>query len=438
MASEADCKALHDKFLALPGLLHPVEREAAGQVEAEAEAAAAAAVQVVGAGEVRRVCLCGAGHGSHVMAALLASKGIAVSIFATRPQHVEKFEREGLAVAAEYPGAERRTVAGALSVVTADPEVAAEGADLVVLCLPTFLHERVLRAVVPFLRPGTPVGAVKGGWWGKPPLPGMAGLTFFVMETLPWACRVDKGHTATVLGTKACVRLGSSPAGAAPGLCSLMSELLEIHFQPAANLLGSCTFFPGFVLHPGIMYGLLGQWDGEAFEKAPLFYQGVDSHTEGVLQGLQADIDHAKAKLQALLPGVDLSSVGTVHDWLCEAYQGQIGDPTTLGSALRTNSAYAGLVAPSQPNPKGPGRVPLFDYRYLTEDAEVHLTVIRGMAELVGVPTPTLDRVLGWVQARLGREWLRDGKMQGRDLAKTRAPQAFGIRSVEALLQSVQ
>jgi hypothetical protein len=217
-----------------------------------------------------------------------------------------------------------------------------------------------------------------------------------------------------------------------------MSKLLEINFQPVANLLGSCTFFPGFVVHPGIMYGRLSEWDGKAFEKAPLFYQGVDDRTEEVLLGMQTDMDNAKAKLQELLPSMDLSSVGTVHDWLLDAYDGQIEDPSTLGSTLRTNAAYAGLVVPSRPNPDGPGRLPLFDYRYLTEDAEIHLTVIRGMAQLVGVPTPTLDRVLEWVQARLQRDWLREGKLQGKDLAKTRAPQAFGICSVEAFLQSVE
>jgi hypothetical protein len=420
MASEADCKALHDKFL----LLHTVEQQSLGQADA-------------GVSGVQRACIVGAGNGSHVMAALLASKGISVSIYATRPQHVEKFEKDGLEVSAFYPS-ENRTVTGTVSVVTTDPEEAAKGADLVMMCLPTFLHDSVLRALVPFLRPGTPVGAVKGGWWTKPPLPGMAAMNFFVMETLPWACRVEKGHTATVLGTKVCVRMGSSPASEAPRLCSLMSKLLDINFRPVANMLGSCTFFPGFVLHPGIMYGLLSEWDGKAFEKAPLFYQGVDDRTEEVMLGLQADMDRTKAKLQELLPSMDLSSVGTVHDWLLDAYDGQIGDLSTLGSTLRTNAAYAGLVVPTRPNPDGPGRLPLFDYRYLTEDAEIHFTVIRGIAELLGVPTPTVDRVLEWAQAKLNREWLREGKLQGKDLARTRAPQAFGIRSVEAFLQSMQ
>lgn len=424
MASETDCKFLHDKALATPAL-HTAEPQGQGQQATS------------GLPTVQRVCICGAGHGAHVMAALMASKGIRVSLYATRPQHVAKFEEDGLNVSAFY-ASEDRTVQGSVSVVTTDAKVAAEEADLVIICLPSFLHEGVLRAVVPFLRSGTPVGAVTGGWWGKPPLPGMTPLKFFVMETLPWACRVEKGHSATVLGTKECVHLASSPASEAPELCCMLSKLLEINFQPAANLLGTCTLFPGIMAHPGIMYGRLSEWDGEAFEKAPLFYQGVDDATEGILLGMQADMSAVKAKLQELLPEMDLSKVPTLHEWLCEAYEGQIMDPSTLGSSFRTNAAYAGLVHPTQPSPKSAGRVPLFEYRYLTEDAEIHLMVIRGMAELLGVPTPTLDRVLLWAQAKLSREWLRDGKVQGKDLARTRAPQAFGICTVEALLQSMQ
>eukprot|EP00906_Rhabdomonas_costata_P027220 RCo038686 len=149
MTSEADCKALHDKVLAPVPALHAVEQQSESQAEA-------------GVCGVRRVCLCGAGHGSHVMAALMASKGIRVSIFATRPQHVQRFAEDGLEISAVFPS-ESRTVTGRASMVTTDPEAAAEGADLVILCLPTFLHDSVLRAVVPFLRPETPVGAIGGG-----------------------------------------------------------------------------------------------------------------------------------------------------------------------------------------------------------------------------------------------------------------------------------
>jgi len=43
------------------------------------------------------------------------------------------------------------------------------------------------------------------------------------------------------------------------------------------------------------------------------------------------------------------------------------------------------------------------------------------------VPTPTIDKVMTWGQAQLGKVFLVDGKMAGADLAETRAPQAVGI-----------
>lgn len=336
-----------------------------------------------------------------------------------------------------FYASEGRTVSGMVSLVTTDPEVAAKGADLVLVVVPTFLHEGILRAVVPFLRAGTPIVVVEGGWWGKPPLPGMESLGFFAIDTLPWACRVAKGHTATILGTKTAVRLGSTEASSTPALCELLTQLFEVKVQAVANLV-TLTLFPGYLVHPGVMYGLFSEWDGKAFEKAPLFYQGVTDRIEGILLGLQADLFRVKAKVRELLPSVDLGPDETLHEWFLQAYAGKIGDPSTLGSTLRTNTAYDGLVAPTQPNPCGEGRVPLFDYRYLSEDSELYLMILRGIGELVGVSTPVLDQVLEWSQAVLGREWLHEGKVEGLDLGRTRAPQAFGIHSAEAFLRSVQ
>ena len=49
-------------------------------------------------------------------------------------------------------------------------------------------------------------------------------------------------------------------------------------------------------------------------------------------------------------------------------------------------------------------------------------------AELVQVPTRVIDRVIHWAQEQLGKEYLQAGRVQGRDLKETRAPQRFGLR----------
>ncbi|KAL9972125.1 hypothetical protein ACROYT_G018376 [Oculina patagonica] len=73
--------------------------------------------------------------------------------------------------------------------------------------------------------------------------------------------------------------------------------------------------------------------------------------------------------------------------------------------------------------------VPDFAHRYLTEDAPYGLVVIRGVAEIVQVATPTIDRVLLWAQEKIGKEYLVRSKLQGKDAPSTRAPQRYGLNA---------
>jgi hypothetical protein len=128
--------------------------------------------------------------------------------------------------------------------------------------------------------------------------------------------------------------------------------------------------------------------------------------------------------------------VRRLKDWLHRAYVQDIADSQTLQTAFTTNRSYAGLQAPMLPVPSG--FVPDFKARYLSEDVPFNLLVTRGLAEMAGVPTPHIDRVLTWAQARLGREYLVNGRLQGADVRLTRAPQRYGIASLEKLVTTMR
>ena len=78
--------------------------------------------------------------------------------------------------------------------------------------------------------------------------------------------------------------------------------------------------------------------------------------------------------------------------------------------------------------------VPDFAHRYLTEDVPYGLVVIRGIAEIVQVDTPTIDKVLLWAQEKIGKEYLVGSKLQGKDVPSTRAPQRYGLNTLDAVL----
>jgi len=41
--------------------------------------------------------------------------------------------------------------------------------------------------------------------------------------------------------------------------------------------------------------------------------------------------------------------------------------------------------------------------------------------------------VIGWAQGHMGKEYIVNGMLSGRDVTETNAPQRFGIHSIEQL-----
>ena len=146
----------------------------------------------------------------------------------------------------------------------------------------------------------------------------------------------------------------------------------------------------------------------------------------------QFDDDKAKA-IMTKYPDIDLTNVIHIFPFLLKAYPEDIKDKSNLQKADSSNQAYTGLTH-AMKDVDGGKFVPDFGYRYFTEDIPYGLAVLRGISEVVGVPTPLTDKVLAWAQARMGKVYLEDGKIKGKDVASTRAPQRYGFVAIDAML----
>ena len=125
--------------------------------------------------------------------------------------------------------------------------------------------------------------------------------------------------------------------------------------------------------------------------------------------------------------------VVNIYYWYMRCYPEDISDKTNLYTAIQTNAAYQGLKHPVKKSDDGK-YLPDFTYRYMTEDIPHGLVVIRGIAEIVGVETPNIDKVLLWSQEKMGKEYLVNSKIQGKDVEKSRAPQRYKFTSLESIL----
>lgn len=391
------------------------------------------------------VTICGGGNAAHTLAGLLGSQqGITLRVYAPLGDEAERWQagvRAGDGITVTAPGGQ---VTGCPSLITRDPGEAVAGAQLVLLALPAFAHESTLGEIARHLQPGAWVGALpaRGGFdlaafsalqaaAGDNPAP----LILFGLQTLPWACRIQSyGRQALILGVKEQVDLAAWPPAKAPLIAARLGALIGVRLDPIASFLSLTLADTGQIIHPGIMYGLFHAWDGRPFPQPLLFYQGVNAGIAQTLQAMSDEIQALRRSLVERCPGLDLSAVRPLGEWLVRSYSLDIQDDRSLQSRFNTNRSYTGLLAPMRP--AAGGFIPDFQARYLSEDVPYNLLVTRGIAALAGVSTPVIDAVLDWAQARLGKQYLVEGRLEGRDLPDSRAPQRYAISSLDQLVQT--
>jgi hypothetical protein len=393
-----------------------------------------------------RVLVCGTGAASHVLACLISNQpDVELTVFTHNPEKARKWadtQRRHRLTARRSDGHDE-VVAGRFS-VTSDPAHAARGCDIVILSLPAFVHYGYLAALAPHLERG----CVLAG------LPGQCGFDFEVRKllgnrlrectvldftSLPWVCRLDEfGRRVHIAGTKesvaGAIRAGSVPSRVRDPVSTLQSLLgdparLVVSGHPLGVTLGSINA----TVHPPIMYNRWRDWNGATLDHEPLFYESIDDRAAWLISEIGYEIIAVAQQIMELYPEVDLSGIIPKYAWYLKSYGPRIADKRNLATAIRTNASYRGIRHPMIEVLPGEF-VPDFHYRFLAEDVPFGLVVSRGIGEIAGVPTPTIDLIVRWSQERLGKTYLTQHGLAGPDLSASRCPQRYGFVTLRDLL----
>lgn len=392
------------------------------------------------------VLILGAGNAAHVTAGLTASReNTEARILTLFKDEAERWTKvmgdEGLTINL-HESVGDVTVKSKPALITKNPAEAIEGAHMIIFCVPAFTHQGYFEAMEPYIKPNT----ILVGFPGQP------GFEFQCLdilkdkgkkcpilnfESLPWACRINEfGKSATVLGLK--VHLQGSILKGNSNPDKDPCEVLQAVIGPETKLdVGKHYLAPILdtksIVHPPIMYAKWRDWDGRHLSEKPLFYQGLDETQIKYLSGISDECVAAARAITAKRPDIDLSGVVHLQDCYRVDYKDTIGDPTSLFTIMKSNSAYDGLVHPMVDEPDGKFS-PNFRYRYLVEDVPDGIVVTKGIALIAGVPTPYHDEVLAWCQKKLGKEYLVGTDLTGKDIKDTRCPQKYGYNTIEDLL----
>lgn len=396
------------------------------------------------------VTICGGGNATHVLAAYIGQHSNTKCSILKCNEHFQSFKdalasHDNTIIAHHRDG--RPSVEGTVDSVSNSPAEVIPEADVVIISLPANAHEIYFTCIAPYLTAGTIVGvmvAEGGADWAAKACMGAKedDIIFFGMETLPWACRYEEyAHTVNIRETKQIVNVAVDPPSQRFHVCAVLQYLIGIpsasdphislpEYHPVSNILSMTLMNMNAFVHPSIIYCKFKDWDGVTpFPEKPLFYEGVDDFTATTLQAMNTEIKAIKATVGERYPSVDLSNVICILEWLRHAY----GDPIPAGADMRTSmncvckesGRYAGILHVM--NEVEGGFVPDVTYRYFTEDIPCGLVVIKGFAELLGLETPTIITVIEWMQRKMGKEYLVNGRVCGRDVPETKAPQRFGL-----------
>ena len=398
-----------------------------------------------------KVVLCGGGNAVHVLSSYVSANAdvdecCVLSLF---PGEAERFRNAIPEKGIKCQNDLGPDVFGKPSQVSDDPAKVVPGADVVIFALPSFTHEMYLKELKPYLKRGVTLGAMPGeGGFDLCAIHNLGAdfvraSNLFALETLPWACRIlEYGKSVEVLGTKKEIDVVISPKEGdtiettQTLLQSLIGRLPEL--KPACNFLAVTLMNINSVWHPTISYGFFRNHDvNEAFDEPPLFYEGADEYTGEKLTKVSDEVLEVKRVLLEKYPKLDLSSTTHVRDWMLRSYGDDIGDKTSVYTMLKTNKGYRGLTHPMREvdTPEGKKYLPNFKYRYYTEDIPCGLVVTKGIAELAGVATPNMDEVIYWCQERIGKEYVVDGKLCGKDVDSSRAPQHYGFHDLDSFMK---
>jgi len=339
---------------------------------------------------VTSVAVLGGGAGGVAAVAELVTAGHRVSFWSRSPQTLASFqEQRGVA----YNGVLGCGVARPER-ITSDLDAALRGADVALICLPTFAHGDMARrlamtdARMPvILNPGHTGGALEFRHGFRmvgaepPPIAEFSTLTYVARKYAP-GC-------VSITGVAKNVRLGALPGGEA---AVEAAEALFRCARRARDVLACDLANVNMVLHvPGAVLG--AAWIEATRGNFTFYVAGI---TPGVARLMRALDDERRAVARAFghdLPSIaaEMQAIGTV--------EASVRDLDDLSGAIASGEANRAIKAPSS-----------LDHRYYGEDFGYGLLPFTHLADIAKVDVPVAKSLLRIGETLLGVDLAAQGR----------------------------
>lgn len=333
----------------------------------------------------------GGGNGGQSIAGHLSLLGETVRLFDVVPSTVDAINRRGgIQLHHALEGF------GKLAFATTSMEQALDGADIVMMVLPSLYHEDMARKMAPYLRDGMVVFLHPESSCGAlafrkvlDELGCTADIVLGAAGTLLYSTRIQSPGEVYIFGIKEEVPMAALPASDNDALAAAIRPVLP-RFVLVENTLKTSLGNINAMMHPAPM--LLNTSRIEADPFVPFQY-----YWEGMTPSIGKYVEAMDAERIAIANALGLQLRTIREDYAAMYHCGSKDTP--LYRLCKDNPGYEGIMCSNT-----------LATRYVLEDIPFSLEPIQAIAQVAGVPTPKIDAIV-----TLGRTILGEQMQVGRN-----------------------
>ncbi|MDE6338527.1 MAG: NAD/NADP octopine/nopaline dehydrogenase family protein [Muribaculaceae bacterium] len=349
-----------------------------------------------------KVCICGGGSQSHISAGVIGSNpDYEVSILT---RHPEKWSHDFKTI--DLEGKEYKAQ---LAVITDDPERVIPQSDVVLIALPGFAIKDVLTKIAPHCTSNKLIGCVFGGSGFFIAAQQILGkdVKAFALQRVPYTGRpIEYGHSGRLKGYKPYLKVAFTNVSSQQQkeITDMLVSWYSTPVYPLSHWLEATLSNSNPLLHPCRMYVMFKDWTPDkVYDRIPFMYN-YDWDDESSQCWIDCDIE--LREIIAKLP-MKAEEVPSILD-----YYG-CSDVQSLTKKMQNIEPFKTVQA-HMIEVDGGYKIDS-SIRYFTEDIPFGLLLIKAFAEKTKTMTPNIDNVIYWAQKVMGKEYLIDGHLTGKD-----------------------
>lgn len=330
-----------------------------------------------------KICIIGGGNIGTLLAAEFAAKDYAVCVYTSQ------FSIWNGTLQVFSP--EEDLVLNASGIEATDNlSYAVSNAQQIWVTLPSFMFPKIAEELYPIVSPGQIIFCSPGAgaeFYFRPMIE--KGCTLCGLQRVHSISRLkERGKSVYMLGRKDQVYVAVIPKHNGALCCGLVTQQLNMPCFLLENYLAITLTPSNPILHTARLYSMFIDFSpGVVYDHNILFYEEWSDFSSDIL--LKCD-----AELQTIcraLPELDLHSVKSLK----EHYESNTVSQMT--KKIRNIKAFKGILSPMSETPNG--WVPDFNDRYFVADFAFGLKIIRDIARVLRILSPSLDAVWNWYRS---------------------------------------